>query len=169
MGYLDDQQYIKLFIRNDLQVGTDGPTNLNRKLVQKGVDPDLIQNALEEVDEEEFIQVGFRLVKSLTNKAGRLSEREIQNKMKIKLINHGFSSSLSNNVVASFDLSLDSNEQMEALKKQGIKAYKKFRNFDEREKYFKIKKYLFTHGFSSDEIDAFLNGEVIDLDELSEY
>lgn len=169
LGYLDDQEYAKLFIRNDLQVGADGPNNLNRKLTQKGLDPELIQNALEEINEEEFIEVGNRLVKSLIKKAGKLSEREIKNKMKIKLINHGFSSGLANEVVASFDLSLSEDEQIEALKKQGIKAYKKFRNFDEREKYFKIKKYLFTHGFSSEEIEAFLNGEIIDLDELSEY
>ena len=169
LGYLNDQEYARLFIRNDLQVGTDGPNNLTRKLTQKGLDPDLIQSSLEEIDEDEFIQVGMRLVKSLTKKAGRLSEREIQNKIRIKLINHGFSSSLADEVVGRFDLSLNEDEQLEALKKQGIKAYKKFRNFDEREKYFKIKKYLFTHGFSSGEIDAFLNGEVINLDELSEY
>lgn len=35
LGYLDDQEYAKLFIRNDLQVGVDGPNNLNRKLTQK--------------------------------------------------------------------------------------------------------------------------------------
>ena len=63
----------------------------------------------------------------------------------------------------------DEDMQMEALKKQGIKAYKRFRRFDETERKFKIKKYLFSHGFSSGEIDAFLNGEVIDLSELAEY
>ena len=58
---------------------------------------------------------------------------------------------------------------VQALRKQGIKAYKRFRRFDEAERKFKIKKYLYGHGFSSSEIDAFLNGEIIDLDELAEY
>ncbi len=32
-----------------------------------------------------------------------------------------------------------------------------------------MKKYLFNHGFSTSEIDAFLNGEVINFDDLAEY
>lgn len=169
LGYLDDEQYVHLFINNDLQVGSDGPRNLTRKLTQKGVDPELVQNILDDTDEDEFIEVGTRLVKSLTNKIGQLSEREVRNKMKTKLLSHGFDSGIAQTVVESFDLSPSEDEQFEALKKQGIKAYKKFRNFDERERSFKIKRYLFTHGFSSGEIDAFLNGEIIDLDELAEY
>lgn len=169
LGYLDDEQYVHLFINNDLQVGTDGPRNLARKLSQKGVDPELVQNSLDEVAEEDFIEVGTRLVKSMTNKVGKLSEREIKTKMKTKLLSHGFELGLAQEVVESFDLAPSEDEQFEALRKQGIKAYKKFRNFDERERSFKIKRYLFTHGFSSGEIDAFLNGEIIDLDELAEY
>ncbi|WP_439644592.1 hypothetical protein [Amylolactobacillus amylophilus] len=32
-----------------------------------------------------------------------------------------------------------------------------------------MKQYLFQHGFSSGEIDRFLNGEIISLEELEEY
>lgn len=169
LGYLDDEQYVRLFIRNDLQVGNDGPRNLSRKLTQKGVEPELVQNVLDEISEADFVEVGIRLVKSMTNKIGKLSERELQNKMKTKLFSHGFDSELAQEVIASFDLSASESDQLAALKKQGIKAYKKFRNLDESKRSFKIKRYLFTHGFSSGEIDAFLNGEVIDLDELREY
>ena len=68
-----------------------------------------------------------------------------------------------------FHLHEPDQQQNEALKKQGIKSYKKFRRFDDSQRKFKIKRYLYTHGFSSEEIDAFLNGEIIDLDELDEY
>lgn len=169
LGYLDDQQYAKLFIKNDLQVGSDGPKTLLRKLTQKGVDPEISQNALDEVEEDDWIAVGQKVIKSMVHQVGKLSQRELERKMKTKLLTHGFDSVVSSVVISSLDLEEDEDLQMEALKKQGIKAYKRFRRFDERERNFKIKKYLFSHGFSSGEIDAFLNGEVIDLDELAEY
>ena len=90
--------------------------------------------------------------------------------MKTKLLMHGFDSGISTEVIASLDLLEDDEDlQMQALKKQGIKAYKRFRRYDESERKFRIKKYLFSHGFSYGEIDAFLNGEVINFDDLAEY
>ena len=50
LGYLDDRQYAKLFIKNDLRVGSDGPKSLLRKLTQKGVDPEISQDKLDEID-----------------------------------------------------------------------------------------------------------------------
>lgn len=169
LGYLDDQQYAKLFIKNNLRVGSDGSKSLLRKLTQKGVNPEIGQDELDEVADEEWIEVGQRVIKSMVHQVGKISQRELERKMKTKLLSHGFDSGISMEVISSLDFEEDEDTQMEALKKQGIKAYKRFRRFDESERKFKIKKYLFSHGFSSGEIDAFLNGEVIDLSELAEY
>lgn len=169
LGYLDDVQYAKLFIKNDLQIGTDGPKNLLRKLTQKGVDPAIGQSELTEVSDADWILVGNRIVKSLLNQIGKISRRELERKMRTKLLTHGFNSEISNEVISALEIEEDEDIQNEALRKQGIKAYKRFRRFDEAERKFKIKKYLYGHGFSSSEIDAFLNGEIIDLDELAEY
>ena len=84
-------------------------------------------------------------------------------------MSHGFDDGLSQAVLNELDFEGSEDEQKEALKRQGIKAYKKFRRYDKSEQKFKIKRYLYSHGFSSSEIDAFLNGEIIDLDELEEY
>ena len=89
--------------------------------------------------------------------------------MKTKLLLHGFDGGISSEIIASLDLEDDEDLQMQALKKQGIKAYKRFRRYDESECKFRMKKYLFRHGFSTSEIDAFLNGEVINFDDLAEY
>lgn len=169
LGYLDDQQYAKLFIKNNLRVGSDGPQSLLRKLTQKGVNPEISQVELDEVAEEDWIEVGQRVIKSVGHQVGKISQRELERKMRIKLLTHGFSSDLIGAVIDTMDLEEDEATQTEALKKQGIKAYKRFRNLAETERKFKMKKYLFSHGFSSGEIDAFLNGEIIALDELAEY
>ncbi len=169
LGYLNDQEYVKLFLKNNLSVGSDGPRSLARKLNQKGIDPQLSNNALEEVPTAEWVEIGQRVIKSLTHQVGKLSERELKRKMQTKLMTHGFDSGTAQTVIDQFDLEPSADEQAAALKKQGIKAYKRFRRFDERQRRFKIKRYLFSHGFSSGEIDAFLNGEIVDLDELDKY
>ena len=89
--------------------------------------------------------------------------------MTVKLLSHGFSSSLASTIIAQIDLPQNDEDQTEALKKQGIKAYKRFRRLPESKRQIKIRNYLFTHGFASNEIDAFLAGEIIPLDELAEY
>lgn len=169
LGYLDDRQYAKLFIKNDLRVGSDGPKSLLRKLTQKGVDPEISQTELDEVMDEDWIEVGQRVIKSMIHQAGKLAQRELKHKMKTKLLMHGFDGGISSEIIASLDLEDDEDLQMQALKKQGIKAYKRFRRYDESECKFRMKKYLFSHGFSTSEIDAFLNGEVINFDDLAEY
>lgn len=169
LGFLDDRQYVQLFIKNDLRIGNDGVKSLARKLAQKGVDPEIVQNELDKIDETSWLEVAERLIKSMRHQQGKLSNREMLQKVRTKLMSHGFDGSISEEVFENLDLASDEQQQNEALKKQGIKAYKKFRRFDESQRKFKIKRYLYTHGFSSEEIDAFLNGEIIDLDELDEY
>lgn len=169
LGYLDDRQYVKLFLKNNFRVGSDGPQSISRKLQRKGVSPDIISEELEFVDEENWLQVAKRVIKSMKHQIGKISVNELKRKMKTKLLSHGFNSDLANLVIEELNLNFDENEQLEALKKQGIKAYKKFKRYDEQKRNFKLKQYLYSHGFSSSEIDQFLNGEVIPLDELEEY
>ncbi|CCI82233.1 recombination regulator RecX [Lactobacillus hominis] len=169
LGYLDDKKYSELFIKNNLRVGKDGPNSLKNKLAKKGVDPEIIQNCLAEFDDESWQEAGVRLVHSLIHQQGKLATKEIIRKAKTKLLSHGFSSELADLIVDSLDLTNDDNEQFEALKKQGIKVYKRYRNEDDFTRKQKVKRYLYQHGFSSNEIDTFLNGEIIDLSEIDEY
>ena len=169
MGFLDDAKYAQLMIRQDLRIGTDGPLSISNKLGQKGIDPEIIDNTLAEIADDKWLDTGKRVLKSMKSKVGKLSQRELEHKMTTKLLNHGFSSALASAIIGQMDFAQNDEDQTEALKKQGIKAYKRFRRLPESERQIKIRNYLFTHGFASNEIDAFLAGEIIPLDELAEY
>lgn len=169
LGFLDDQAYSELFIKNDLRVGSDGQRTLSHKLKNKGVDSAIIEEELAKIDDDDWLEVANRVIKSMKNKVGRLSEREIKQKIKSKLMQHGFESTIINRVIDQLDWTDNEDGQIEALTKQGIKAYKKFKNLDAATRKFKIKRYLYTHGFSTDEINSFLGGEIISLEELEEY
>ena len=169
MGFLDDRQYVNLVLQQNLRIGTDGPLSLARKLEQKGIDPEIIQQAFEQVDEEQWQEPGLRVLRSLKSKIGQIAQLELERKMRTKLLSHGFASDLSTAIVAQSNLQTNQVAQLAALKKQGIKAYKRFRRLNKSEREIKIRNYLYAHGFSSSEIESFLQGEIIPLDELGEY
>ena len=169
MGFLDDAKYAQLLVRQNLRIGTDGPLSVSNKLKQKGIDPEIIDNNLAEIADDKWLDTGKRVLKSMRSKVGKLSQRELEHKMTTKLLNHGFSSALASAIIGQMDFAQNDEDQTEALKKQGIKAYKRFRRLPESERQNKIRNYLFTHGFAGNEIDAFLAGEIIPLDELAEY
>lgn len=169
LGYLDDTQYTDLFIKNDLQVGSDGPRSIKRKLQQKGVADDIINNQLQEITDEQWAELGYRIVKSMVSKEGKISQKELIQKIKTKLLSHGFDLAISDLVIDLLDIDVDEDAQLEALKVQGIKAYKRFKKYDGAVYKIKMTQYLLKHGFNSTEISSFLDGEVIPLSELEEY
>ncbi|MCG4985690.1 RecX family transcriptional regulator, partial [Escherichia coli] len=81
LGYLEDAAYARLFVKNNLQVGKNGPGAVRRDLKKKGVDDDLIEAALADVTDEEWVGVGKRLVKSLLGQQGKIAKREVDRKM----------------------------------------------------------------------------------------
>lgn len=169
LGYLDDEKYSLLFIKNNLRVGKDGPKAIERKLAKKGVASEVVSDALAQFSDEDWQDAGLRLIHSLSHQTGKIASREIQRKAQTKLLSHGFPSDLGQMIISQLELTNDTDEQMEALRKQGIKVYKRYRNEDSFTRNQKVKRYLYQHGFSGTEIDLFLNGELIDLSEIDEY
>ncbi|QNQ80757.1 recombination regulator RecX [Lactobacillus sp. PV034] len=168
LGYLDDSAFAKLFIKNNLRIGKDGQNSIRNKLLRKGVDENIIEDSLFEINDEDWIKSGLRLIHSLIHQQGKLASKEIERKAKNKLLSHGFSNELIANIISELDLQNDAEEQIEALKKQGAKVYRRYRNEDSFTRQQKVKRYLYQHGFSSSEIDSFLKGELVDLSEIDE-
>lgn len=169
LGYLNDLEYARLFIKNDLAVGQDGPASVAQKLRLKKVSDNNIEDALAEVEPEDWVEVGSRLIKSLKNQLGKIAFNEVKKKMTLKLLQHGFRTDLVQAIIDDLDLVNEETQEDEALRKQGIKAYKRFKRLDESQRKYKIRTYLYSHGFSNSDIDRFLAGEVISLSELDEY
>lgn len=169
LGYLNDRQYTVSFIKNDLAIGQDGPRIINQKLLKKGVASTIIEDELDKIADEDWFEVAQRAVKSMGKQLRRFSAREFRQKLTNKLLAHGFNGNLADDLIDRMDLPDQEEAQQEALRIQGIKAYKRFKRLDAQERNFKIKRYLYSHGFSSSEISAFLSGEIVDLDELEEY
>ncbi len=106
---------------------------------------------------------------SLIHQVGKLSYKDIKQKALTKLRAHGFDQELGELVIEKLDLENDEDEQIEALKNKEVRHGVAIAEMKILKRKQKVKRYLFQHGFSSSEIDSFLNGEVVDLEEIDEY
>jgi regulatory protein len=103
LGYINDEQYIEDFIRNkaDTSQGLNKRT-LQNKLMQKGVDKELIQQILENsvIDEyQNAIQVAEKKLRNLKG-----SDREKKAKLYAFLIGKGFDYEISSKVINNIDI-----------------------------------------------------------------
>ncbi len=169
LGLLDDAAYVRLFIKNTLKIGKDGPRQISQKLTHKGISNDLIEEMLVKVPQSDWLSVGKRAVKALMSQKGRFSQREFDQRIKARLMAHGFDSALVTEIMADLPVEVDSDDVQQALKKQGITAYKRFRRYPEIVCRQKMKTYLFKHGFESEQIDKFIDGDIISWEVLRQY
>ncbi|MDO4912007.1 MAG: RecX family transcriptional regulator [Lactobacillus sp.] len=159
LNLLNDEHYVELFINHNFAVGQDGPVKVKSKLLAKGIAPELTE-VIDDADER-YLDLAEKVIRSLSKKQGKLASRELAQKMRQKLMQHGFVNDQINEVI---NFEVDEEQEQEALKIQGIKAYKRYRKDQQR-----IIRYLVQHGFSYSQAQAFANGEVIPFDELDEY
>ncbi|MGX4763167.1 recombination regulator RecX [Holzapfeliella sp. JNUCC 72] len=169
MGYLDDRMYAKAFITESLRLKKDGPYKITQKLNQKGVSSAISDQKLAEVSFEDWEQVAMRTISSLLRQTEKQSVRQIETKIRQKLMARGFTGDIITQLMQTIVVESSEDDQLNALTSQGIKAYKKFRRYPEFERHQKIKRFLVTKGFTFEQVDQFLAGEIIDLDELAQY
>ncbi|MCI1290107.1 MAG: RecX family transcriptional regulator [Lactobacillus sp.] len=169
LGYLDDAKYARLFIADALQIGNKGPGQVKQQLRQKGLAEDVIETALQAVESDKWLLVSQRILRPLAGQAGRVSQQQLELKAKTRLLSHGFNGDLLVQAMENWQPPVDNDSQTEALKKQGIAAYKRFRRFAEPVRRQKMYQFLRRRGFSNAESNAFLDGEIISLAELEEY
>lgn len=103
LGYINDQKYIEDFIRNkaDTSQGLNKRT-LQNKLIQKGVDKDLIQQSLDNscIDEyQNALQVAEKKYRNLKG-----NEREKKSKLYAFLIGKGFDYDICSKVINNIDI-----------------------------------------------------------------
>lgn len=103
VGYLNDEQYVEAFIRSkqDTSQGLNKRTLYN-KLIQKGVDKDLIQQSLENSDIDEYQNAMQAAEKKMRNLKGSLQEKKA--KLYSFLYNKGFSYEICSKVINNIDI-----------------------------------------------------------------
>lgn len=147
-GYLNDVNFCKSYINNQIITSSKGPKKIGRELSDKGIPREIIDVEMSAFSDslqlEKIRKIANRMFKSNKNRGGVVLKRKIIN----DLITLGYDISLINNILD--DFSFDNNNEI--AKREYDKAYNKFsRKYSGKELEYKIKERLYKQGLYYEE------------------
>lgn len=158
MKLLDDKIYAESFVRTKATVNYHGPLEIRQKLFRKGIEERLIDQALlSEYSEETRLENAQRLADKQVKKNKNRSNRESQQRVRQFLMQKGFTNDTIVEVFEELDFEKDDDDEMEALIKQGEKAWRRYSKFDLYNCKQKTYASLYQKGFPSDMISQFIS------------
>ena len=153
--WLNDQQYVENYLAQNLHSGDKGPYILKQKLMQKGIDTQVIEQGLAQLD---FSEVAEKTAKKLLKKyQSKLSSKSLTDKIIQNLMNKGFSYDEAKTAFEKLDTDKDEEQEQEllyqALDKQHRKLSKKYDGYDLKQR---LIQHLMRIGFAYDDIQTAL-------------
>lgn len=127
--WLDDDKFARSMIEQNLLSGDKGAFQIKQKLLQKGLDSNLIDRALAEAD---FSEVSQRVADKLLRKyEGKLSAKALRDKLAQSMVAKGFSYEEAREAIQRLDLDKDDDREQELLYKELDKQFTKYsRKYD---------------------------------------
>lgn len=158
MQLLDDQLYAESFVRTKATINYHGPLEIRRNLFRKGVSERLIDQALlSEYSDEMRLENAQRLADKQIKKNKNRSNRESRQRISQFLMQKGFDKDTIEEVFRELDFEKDDDDEMEALIKQGEKAWRRYSKFDLFNCKQKTYANLYQKGFPDDMISQFIS------------
>ncbi|MDA7026636.1 recombination regulator RecX [Bacillus sp. CLL-7-23] len=155
--YIDDHEFAVAYVNTYRK--TKGPDVLQRELQLKGIDQELIEEALNSFTFEEQVKAAVKHVEKWLKKEKKVSAKATKQAIEQQLIRKGFSFDVIAQAELESDYEHDENAEWEALKKQADKAMQRYHYNGSYETKMKVKQFLFRKGFSPDMIEQYLNEE----------
>lgn len=156
-NYIDDTYYAHAFIQNALTLTPKGTVAIKQALLKKGIEPEIIQNALTEIPVDTEIRVAIETAEKYINRQRYLSKKALVQKTKQFLHQKGFTFHIIDNALGQIELPDDEEQEWESLLIQGEKIWQRYRL--KYEGYIfkqKLTQALYQKGFDSDLIKQFI-------------
>ncbi|MCB5139568.1 recombination regulator RecX [Streptococcus mutans] len=149
--WLDDSKYIDNILQQNLHSGDKGAFILKQKLLQKGIESQLIEDMLKDFD---FSSICIKTAQKLLKKyQSKLPKRALEDKLKQALTTKGFSYQEAQIALEDLDIENNSENEEELIYKELDKQYrkysKKYENYELRQR---LTQSLARKGFAFDAI-----------------
>ena len=154
-NWINDSQYVETYLSQNLTSGDKGGYVLKQKLLQKGIDAQLIDQKLAELDFSDLAEkTAQKLLRKYQNK---LSTKTLKDKIIQNMINKGFSYTEAKEAFETLDIEKDEQQEFELLNKELDKQYRKFsKKYEGYELNQRLTQALARKGFSYDDIKSAL-------------
>ena len=149
-GYLNDENYVRAYINNQMIITSNGPDRIKKDLLDKKIDISIIDNNLDIFNEEEQVikinKIIEKRIKSNNSRGGIVLKSKIYNDLKIL----GYNSELINRVLCGYSFDNDN----ELAKKEYEKLMRKYsRKYSGSELKRKVNEKMYMKGLKYEEVD----------------
>lgn len=154
-NWINDDQYVDTYLSQNISSGDKGGYVLKQKLLQKGINSQLIDQKLAQLD---FSNVADKTAQKLLRKyQHKLSTQNLKDKIIQSLMNKGFSYTEAKNAFENLEIEKDDDQEFELLSKELDKQYRKYsRKYEGYELKQRLTQALARKGFSFDDINSAL-------------
>lgn len=165
--YINDRIYGESYTRTAANINRKGPLIIAQELKGKGLNQELIDEVLLQYPEADQRENAVKLAEKQLKKQHRSSAREAANKTRLYLQQKGYPREVVDEVMAAIDTEKPEDEEWEALKQQGEKAWTRYaRKAEGHELQQKVRASLYQKGFPGDLISRFIDEKKQELDEV---
>lgn len=154
-NWINDDQYVDTYLSQNISSGDKGGYVLKQKLIQKGINSQLIDTKLAQLD---FSNVADKTAQKLLRKYQyKLSTQKLKDKIIQSLMNKGFSYTEAKSAFENLEIEKDDDQEFELLSKELDKQYRKYsRKYEGYELKQRLTQALARKGFSFDDINSAL-------------
>jgi regulatory protein len=153
LKYLNDEEFALAFMRTQINTTDKGPNVIKLELMEKGISESIIKSVQTEFTYDLQLSKVIQLCQKAQKKQRKDSTYIFEQKLKQALSRKGYSFSIIDEAMVELkDSLLNEDIELEAIKKQGEKAVRKYGNDS-----YKIKQFLYGKGFGMDQIEDYLN------------
>ncbi|MEK5096973.1 recombination regulator RecX [Bacillus sp. FSL W8-0848] len=157
--YVDDREFAAAYVSTHRKTSGKGPDVLHKELQLKGIDEELIREALSSFTFSEQVEAAVKHAEKVLKKGKKLSSKEMKQAIEQQLIRKGYSFDVIAIALSETDYENDDDAEKEALYKQGEKAMRRYNYDGSYETKMKVKQFLFRKGFPLEMIDQYLDEE----------
>lgn len=143
--YLDDNMYCKAYINDKILLSSDGPNKIKNKLIELGVDKEIINNNIEIFSKEGQKEK----IKKIIDKQISINKNKSAYALKKKICDYLYNLGYDKYLILDYLNTISIKDDKELYKKEYDKIYKKLsRKYSGEELEFKVKQKLYSLGFS---------------------
>ena len=154
LGYLNEQNYIRSYINDQINLGVKGPNYIKRELGKLNLNTLYIDEVLASIDESIWKEKIAKIINKKIKTNKNLSRNNLILKLKSYLISLGYEQSM---IIEILNL-VDFEENNSILEKEYQKEYRKLnKKYNGKDLENKIKYNLYKKGFSLNDIDKIQN------------
>ncbi|MGM9903263.1 recombination regulator RecX [Enterococcus sp. 10A9_DIV0425] len=156
LGLINDLTYGESYVRTNMRLSDKGPKKLAMQMQQKGLTPEIIEQALEQYTFEDQVENAHQTAEKTYNKNYGKSQKELLRNIQQRLMTKGFSSDVIQEAIEALPKETDPEEEYELLVQQGDKLWRKNSRFESKKRKMKVKQSLYQKGFNLEMIQRFI-------------